>query len=66
MNALLHSGNSIRFSAGHDVFQSFSVEVLQNKDITCIFLCKWSNIFWLEKVCSGQERVITAICNHQL
>lgn len=65
MNALLHSGNCTWFSVGHAVFQSISAEVLQNKDITCIFLLKQSDVFGLRK-CAVAKTVFTAISNLQL
>lgn len=59
MNAL-HSSNCTWFSVGHAVFQSISAEVLQNKDITCVFLLKWSDLFGLRR-CAVAKTVFTAI-----
>lgn len=65
MNALLHSDNCTWFSVGHAVFQSISAEVLQNKDITCIFLLKWSNVFALRRRAVAKP-AFTAISSLQL
>lgn len=65
MNAIMRWDNCAWFSVGHVVFLSLSVEVLQNKDITCISLLKWNSGFGFRR-CAVAKTVCSAVSNLQL